>query len=200
MGGMRSFDAQRVGELECDAWVTYYRHEWSRFLRAAFALTRESFGLSWPNSLRGGWWILRANQLWAPVPDNDLDGARRNMERFYRMVAAAEGEDFDPAEAARREVEWWRAHRELQYAHGGADESPLVDALAGLYSYVYSVPEESVALAAHERARAMVHSDHWVDEGCDRESPLIAEEREALVRSYESLLAAVRTDEAISRE
>jgi hypothetical protein len=167
MGGMRSFDAHRVGELECEAWVTYYRREWGRFLRAAFGLTRESFGLSWPDTLRGGWWVLRANQLWAPVPDNDPDGARRYMERFYRLVAAAEGEDFDPAEAARREVEWWRAHRELQYVQG---------------------------------PRAMVHSDRWVEEGCDPESPLIGEERAALVRSYESLLAAVRTDDTISRE
>ena len=198
--GMRSFDARRVGELECDAWVTYYRRQWVRFLRAAFGLTRESFGLSWPNTLRGGWWVLRANQLWAPVPDNDPDGARRYMERFYRLVIASEGEDFDPAEAARREVEWWRAHRELQYDDGEADEGPLVEALTDLYTYVYSVAPDSVETAARERARAMVHSDRWVADGCDPSSSLIGEERAALVRSYESLLAAVRTDEAISRE
>jgi hypothetical protein len=198
--GMRSFDARRVGELECDAWVTYYRRQWGQFLRAAFGLTRESFGLSWPNTVRGGWWVLRANQLWAPVPDNDPDGARRYMERFYRLVVASEGEDFDPVEAARREVEWWRAHRELQYDDGEVDERPLVDALIQLYTYVYSVPEESVETAARERARAMVYSDRWVEEGRDLESSLIGEERLALVRSYESLLAAVRTDDATSRE
>jgi hypothetical protein len=198
--GMRSFDARRVGELECDAWVTYYRRQWGRFLRAAFGLTRESFGLSWPKTLRGGWWVLRANQLWAPVPDNDPDGARRYMERFYRLVIASEGEDFDPVEAARREVEWWRAHRELQYDDGEPHEGPLIDALTDLYTYVYSVPVESVETAARERARAMVYSDRWVAEGCDPESELIGDERLALVRSYESLLAAVRTDEAISRE
>ena len=95
--GMRSFDPVRVGELECEAWVTYYRRKWVRVLRAAFALTRESFGLSWPETLRGGWWVLRANQLWAPYPDNDPDGARRYMERFYRMIAAREGASFEPA-------------------------------------------------------------------------------------------------------
>ncbi len=200
MRGMRSFDARRVGELECDAWVTYYRRQWGRFLRAAFGLTRESFGLSWPDTLRGGWWVLRANQLWAPVPDNDPDGARRYMERFYRLVVASDGNDFDPAEAARREVEWWRAHRELQYDHGEADARPLIAALSRLCTYVYSVPEASVQTAARERARAMVHSDRWVADGCDPDSPLIGDERLALVRSYESLLAAVRTEDAISRE
>jgi hypothetical protein len=196
---MRSFDPRRVGELECDAWVTYYERRWIPFLRAAFGLTRESFGLSWPATLRGGWWVLRANQVWAPVPDNDPDRARRYMERFYRLVSSSEREDFEPAEAARREVEWWRAHRKLQYDDGQSNERPLVDALVQLYTYVYSVPPESLEAAARERARAMVHSDRWVAEGCDPASPLIAEERAALVRSYESLLAAVRTDDAINR-
>ncbi len=198
--GMRSFDPVRVGELECEAWVTYYRRKWVGVLRAAFSLTRESFGLSWPDTLRGGWWVLRANQLWAPYPDNDPDGARRYMERFYRMVAAREEAPFEPEEAARREIEWWRAHRELQHDRADGDDGELVDALVGLYAYVYSVPPESVRDAARERAVAMLHSDRWIDEGCDPSSPLIEEERAALVRSYRFLLAAVRTDEATSRE
>ena len=37
----------------------------------------------------------------------------------------------------------------------------------------------------------MRHSDRWVAEGCDLESALVREEREALVRSYAALLAAV---------
>jgi hypothetical protein len=37
----------------------------------------------------------------------------------------------------------------------------------------------------------MVHSDRWVAEGCDPQSPLITEERAALVRSYEALRGAV---------
>jgi hypothetical protein len=54
------------------------------------------------------------------------------------------------------------------------------------------VPIEAVRVAAEQRALAMLHSDRWVDEGCDPDSTLIAEERAALVRSYEELLAAVR--------
>jgi hypothetical protein len=119
---------------------------------------------------------------------------------FYRMVAARERASFEPAEAARREVEWWRAHRELQYDRDDGGDGELVEALVALNAYVYSVPPDSVRPAARERALAMLHSDRWIDEGCDPESPLIAEERAALVRSYRFLLAAVRTDEATSRE
>src|SRR3954454_20901689 len=114
MGDLRTFDPVRIGRLETVAWVTYYRREWVKFLRAAVGLTYEAFGLGWPATLYGAWLVLRANQLWAPVPDNDPAGARRCMERFYRLVARKHGERFDVHQAARLEVEWWRIHRELQ--------------------------------------------------------------------------------------
>jgi hypothetical protein len=45
--------------------------------------------------------------------------------------------------------------------------------------------------AAALRAAAMDVSDEWVAQGCDSVSPLVAEERALLVRSYASLLSAV---------
>jgi hypothetical protein len=179
-----------VGGLETAAWVTYYRREWIPFLRAAIALTRHTFGLPWPSTLYGAWLVLRANQLWAPFPDNDPGGARRAMARFYRLVAREYGESFDPQRAAALEVEWWRVHREHQRSDT-EDEETLIEALAALYSYVYGVTREAVLVAARERAVAMRHSDQWVAEGCDLESPLVEAERAALVRSYAGLLAGV---------
>jgi hypothetical protein len=190
----RSFDPRRVGNLECDAWVTYYRREWFRFLRSAVSLTRHTFGLPWPSTLHGAWLVLRANQLWAPFPDNDPDGARQAMRRFYTLVARRDGESFDPLQAATLEVEWWRVHREHQRGPSGDDEGPLIDALAALYGYVYGVRPADVRVAAEQRALAMRYSDQWVEEGCDKASPLIPQERAALVRSYAGLLAAVHRD------
>ncbi len=185
----RSFDPRRVGELECDAWVAYYRREWLRFLRSAISLTRHTFGLPWPSTLYGAWLVLRANQQWAPFPDNDPDGCRRTMERFYRLVARRHHETYDSVRAAELEVEWWRVHREHQRGDGA--EQPLIEALAALYAYVYGVPEADVRVAAEQRALAMRYSDEWVEQGCDLSSSLIAEERAALVRSYAGLLAGV---------
>jgi hypothetical protein len=187
----RSFDPRRVGDLECDAWVTYYRREWLRFLCSAISLTRHTFGLPWPATLQGAWLVLRANQLWAPFPDNDPDGARRAMRRFYTLVARRYGETIDPVRAAELEVEWWRVHREHQRGSGGEGEGPLIDALASLYGYVYGVDPEKVRVAAEQRALAMRYSDQWVEEGCDLSNPLVPQERAALVRSYAGLLAAV---------
>jgi hypothetical protein len=203
-----------VGTLETDAWVTYYRHEWLPFLRAAISLTRHTFGLPWPQTFYGAWLVLRANMRWAPVPDNDPDGARRTMERFYRLVSRRYNESFDPAHAAVLEVEWWRVHREHQRGPDatragtgpGSDgagrrpvetdaileeERPLVAALVALYAYTYGVDASAVRVAAEQRALAMRYSDRWVKDGCDLDSALIPEERAALVRSYAGLLAAV---------
>jgi hypothetical protein len=172
-------------------WVTYYRREWLRFLRAAVSVTRHAFGLSWPATLYASWLVLRANQLWAPPVDNDPDGARRAMQRFYSLVKGTHHETYDPTVAAALEVDWWRIHREHQRHGSELDEQSLIEALAALYSYVYGVPKDAVRLAAEQRALAMRLSDQWVSEGCEPASPLIAHERAALVRSYAALLAAV---------
>jgi hypothetical protein len=187
----RSFDPRKVGSLECHAWVAYYRREWLKFLRAAVLLTRHTFGLPWPETIRGAWLVLRANQLWAQFPGNDPAGARRAMERFYRLVAHRHSERFDPATAAELEVEWWRVHREHQHQGSPEDRDSLVAALATLYAYVYGAPEDDVRVAAEQRALAMDHSDRWVKEGCKLDSPLVGEERAALIRSYAGLLAGV---------
>jgi len=188
---MRSFDPRLVGERECAAWVAYYRRDWIGVARAAVGLTRHAFALSWPAALYGAWLVLRANQLWAPYPDNDPDGARRQMGRFYRLVADRHGERFDTVRAAELDVEWWRLHRAGQYGDAGADDTALVDALAALYAHVYGVGARDVEQAARQRALAMHLCDRWVREGCDPGSELVGAVRAALVRSYAALLAAV---------
>ena len=188
----RAFDPRLVGSLETRTWVTYYRREWVPFLTAAVRVTRHAFGLPWPQTLQGAWLVLRANQLWAPLPDNDPDGARRAMQRFYELLKHHHHESFDPVTASRLEVEWWRVHREHQYnGHGADDEGPLIDALAALYAYVFGVEETAVRHAGAQRAEAMRYSDRWVREGCSMASPLIEQERAALIRSHAALLAAV---------
>ena len=190
---MRSFDPRAVGTRECRAWETYYRREWRAFLVASVGMVRAGFGMSWWRTLLGAWLVLRANQLWAPYPDNDPDRCRALMRRFYQLVARSAREPFSPTRAAELEVEWWRAHREDQRGtHAGPETArALTDALRNLYSYVYGVPSADVALAAALRAEAMDVSDAWVDAGCDPADPRLAHERALLVRSYAALLAAV---------
>src|SRR5580700_6572859 len=160
---LRSFDPVRLADLEYRAWVGYYLRQWPRVLIASVGLVRAGFGMDWFRTLHGAWLVLRANQLWAPYPDNDPEGARRAMERFYRLVSERHGDAFDSRRAADLEVGWWRVHREHQHdGSGGTDEGPLIAALCALYAYVYGVPETEVAVAAEQRALAMRFSDQWV--------------------------------------
>ncbi|HZC72925.1 MAG TPA: hypothetical protein VE442_19670 [Jatrophihabitans sp.] len=189
--GARSFDPVALGNAECDGWAAYYRREWRPFLRAAVGMVRIGFGMSWPKSGYGAWLVLRANQLWAPYPDNDPPRARALMRRFYALVVRDGQLTVHPAEAAWREVEWWRVHR-MHQREAELSDDDLAAALVELYSYVYSVRPESVRTAAHHRVQAMRHSDDWVEAGCDLDDPLLAAERAELVASYTALLAAVR--------
>ena len=213
--GPRSFDPVVIGRLECDSWAAYYRHQWIRFLRAAVGLVRVGFGMSRGRTLLGAWHVLRANQVWAPVPDNDPDAAREHMRRFYALVAGSGWPDLDPVRAAALEVEWWRVHRMHQRrpaavtllpwgdsvgadsadgdAAGGstADEDQLVDALVALYAYTYALPAEAVREASRLRVAAMDASDAWVASGRDLDHPLLARERLLLVASYTALRDAI---------
>jgi hypothetical protein len=184
---MRGFDPRAVGRWECRAWETYYRRRWGAFLVASVALVRSAFEMNWRDTLRGAWLVLRANQKWAPFPNNDPDAARALMTRFYALLDA----DLDPRRAAELEVEWWRAHRDAQHPERGGSQQQLVEALADLYSYTYGQEKDEVRQAAQLRADAMEVSDRWVQAGANPDDPLLAEERALLVRSYAALLAAV---------
>lgn len=188
--GPRDFDPVVLGKTECDAWAAYYRHEWRRFLVSAVRMVRVGFGMSWPRTIRGAWYVLRANQVWAPYPDNDPEAARAFMRRFYALVAGDGQLRIEPAEAARREVGWWRVHR-MHQREDELCEDDLTEALIDLYSYVYGTGRDAVREAAHQRVVAMRHSDEWVDAGCTSGDPLLAAERAALIASYSALRGAV---------
>ena len=184
--GPRDFDPVALGNRECDAWVAYYRHEWATFLAAAVAMVRIGFGMSPLRTVRGAWYVLRANQVWAPYPDNDPEAARAYMRRFYCLVDRDGKLRLEAAEAARREVNWWRIHRAHQRERELSEED-LTAALVDLYSYVYGTDPEALRNAAHHRVVAMRMSDAWVAGGCEPDDPLVDAERAELVASYTSL-------------
>jgi hypothetical protein len=189
---LRSFDPVRIAGLEYYAWTGYYLRRWPQVLAASVGLVRLGFGMDLDRSVQGAWLVMRANQLWAPFPDNDPDGARSCMQQFYELVRLTYGEPADPAHAAALEVDWWRVHREVQRVPDATEPAEeLVASLTRLYSYLYAETQEAVRPAAVHRARAMDLSDQWVREGCQPVSPLLPQERASLVRAYAALLAAV---------
>jgi len=191
-GGLRSFDPFQMAELEYRMWVGYYLRRWTHVLAAAVRLFRLGFGRDLVLAMRGAWLMLRAIQLWAPIPDNDPDGARTCMRELYALVKLRFGEPADPARAAALEVDWWRAHRERQYSADPAEKGDeLLESVIRLYCYLFGETEAAIRPAAVHRVQAMDLSDQWVREGCRPDSRLLSAERAALVRAYAALLAAV---------
>ena len=188
--GPREFDPVALGHAECRAWVAYYRRDWRTVLVSAVRMVRIGFSMSWPRTVYGAWLVLRANQKWAPYPDNDPHAARLLMRRFYALVVRDGGLSIDPARAARLEVDWWRVHRAHQ-RDDALSEADLVASLSALYGYTYGVSPVDVQAAAEHRMLAMRYSDAWHRAGCDLADPLLDQERAELVAAYTALLTAV---------
>ena len=184
---MRTFDPRTVAHYEKEAWVAYYYRRWLRLMRMLIALVRATFGLSLWQALVVAIPLTRAQIKFAPK-DNDVPAAEADMRRFYEFVKKVHREDFDPAEAARLDVNWWVVHRRF---FGDSERQEVIDAVAKLYAATYRVPYESVRQAALHRARAMVHSDRWIVEGKSENSPLLAQGEEELIKSYTALRQAV---------
>ncbi len=191
MGVALRFDPVVVGRAECASWASYYRHEWFRFLAAALTMVHEGFQLGPLRTILAAWYVLRANQVWSPYPNNDPAAARRYMASFYRLVTRTGQQlPIDPNRAAELEVAWWAVHRELQH-DPTVNEAMLVEALIDLYAYVYRAESAAVRSAAEWRVEAMNYSDRWVSNGCSLSDPLLAAERRALVASYSALRDAL---------
>ena len=184
-----AFDPVAVGRSECDAWAAYYRHDWPRFLAGALGMVRHGFSLGAFGNLRAAWYVMRANQAWAPNPNNDPEAARLHMTRFYRMAGRAGRLSADPRVAAELEVAWWHAHRAHQHDSQVSDQD-IIAALVRLYCYVYKADPADVRRAAELRVQAMALSDAWVAGGCRLDDPTLARERLALVASFTALREA----------
>jgi hypothetical protein len=187
-GQRLAFDPVAVGRSECDAWAAYYRHDWPRFLAGALDMVRHGFSLGAFGNVKAAWHVMRANQVWAPYPDNDPEAARQHMTRFYRMADRAGRLSIDPRIAAQLEVAWWHTHR--AHSHAQATDEDLLAALVRLYCYVYQADPVDVRRAAEHRVRAMALSDAWVAAGCSLDDPTLGEERLALVASFTALREA----------
>jgi hypothetical protein len=185
---MRTFDPRQVAWYEKESWAAYYQRRWLRLLRLLIGWVRSAFGLSWWQAIHVGYLLTRAQMAFAPQ-DNDVPLAVEYMRRAFAYLKNLYQESFDPAEAARQEVNWWVVHRRL---FANPENEALIQALQNAYAAEYSVPPERVRTAAVHRAQAALYSDQWVREGrLNSDSPLLAQDEEELIKSYTALKEVV---------
>jgi hypothetical protein len=168
-------------------WAAYYLHEWPTLFDLMLRMTRGAFGLSLPQAVYASYLNTQAQIVWSK--QGAQDGlAEEYMRRFYAYVREPTGGKYDVDKAARLEVNWWAVHRNRNLY---SDHSALAQALADTYAEVYQMPAERLLPAGEARAAAMDLSDQWNREGKDRNSPLLGQIADLLVKSYTSLSAAV---------
>ena len=186
---IRNFDPHKIAHYEKENYIAYYQKDWLKLLRVSVGLVKESFGLSWPQAAYGATLVARAEIAFAPLPNNDILKAEAYMARFYQFIKNVHLEDFDVRRAAHLEVNWWSVHRKL---FGNAGNQELVEALTDLYAEAYGIEPAKVQVSARQRAQGMLYSDLWVNAGKPADSPLLAQEEDALLQSYTSLKEAIR--------
>ena len=185
---IRNFDPRKVAHYEKENYVAYYQKEWLKLFRVSVAMVREAFALSWLQAIYAAYLVARAEMAAAPFPNNDIPRAETYMRRFYQFIKNVHNEDFDPAQAAKLDVNWWVIHRRL---FGNAENQELVDAVACLYEHVYGGTSEKLKEAAYQRVMGMLYSDRWVNQGKPANSPLLIQEEQALYQGYKALKEAI---------
>jgi hypothetical protein len=181
---IRNLDPLKLAHYEKENYVAYYQKDWRKLLRVSVGMVKEAFGLSWLQAIHGAYLIARAEIAFAPFPDNDIPRTEAYVRRFYQFIKKVHKEDFDIERAVKLEVHWWGVHRRL---FGNAENQELVEALKCLYEEVYGAESEKFQEAAYHRARGMLYSDLWVNQGKPAGSPLLVQEEEALYQGYKAL-------------
>jgi hypothetical protein len=186
---LRKFDPRRLARYEKENYVAYYQKDWLKLLRVSVGLVKEGFRLTWSQAAYAAYLVARAEIAFAPFPNNDISKAEAYICRFYQFIKDTHHEDFDVIRASKLELNWWIAHRKL---FGNVQNDELVQALAELYAEAYGVDLVNVWSAAGLRAQGMLYSDLWVNAGKPADSPLLAQEEEALYKSYLALKEAIQ--------
>ena len=185
---LRNFDPVKLAHYEKENYVAYYQKDWLKLLRVSIGLVKEFFRLSLWQAMYAEYLVAHAEIAFAPFPDNDIPKAEAYMRRFYQFIKNIHREEFDVTRAAMLEVNWWSVHRKL---FGNAGNQELVETLKNLYAEAYDIEPAKVEEAASLRAKGMLYSDLWVNAGKPADSPLLAQEEEALCQSYVALKQAI---------
>lgn len=182
------FDPKKLAYYEKENYVAYYQKRWLRLLRVSVGMVKQAFNLNLFQAIYAAYLVARAEIAFAPFPDHDVPRAEAYMRRFYTYIKSIHHLDFDVERAAQLELKWWIAHRQL---FGNKENQVLVDALLDLYTFIYKIDRARVHESVTQRALGMLYSDLWVNGGRDPQSPLLAQEEEALYKSYKSLYDTV---------
>jgi hypothetical protein len=149
-----AFDPDRLAHLEVAGWRAYYDKAWLKMLRLLVQLTHEQFGLTWPRSIQGAYYVLRASVAWKPV-EHDLRIVRRHLRKFYTLAhRRGKSSDFDPKVVADKELRYWIVSRKYS-STPWRDDSPIIGTMSDLHAALFNITPDAARQSGWGRARSL---------------------------------------------
>ena len=182
---MRSFDPDRLADLEVGMWQAYYAKEHVRLFALLVTLLHEQYRYSWADAAREGFHLARAASRFGDLRGG-YDQVLPDLEAAYQRTRDWTGAHFDPRAVAQAELAWWVARR----TPGQNSPEQVGRLMADEYALLYETTPDRVARAALLRAEA----------GALRDSEAQAPDWDAIRRlldaSYRDLLASLTLENA----
>ena len=147
----RTFDGPALGRAESGLWRDYYDRHYAALAGGLVSSDRRAFGLNPWDSLNSGLSAASAARTFQNSHSRaEAQAALPALTQHFAILARANHSRFDPARAAKLELEWWQVRRET-------DTGPGAYALqiAAATAYIYSVDPARLATYARLRAEAM---------------------------------------------
>jgi hypothetical protein len=146
---MRSFDPDRLADLEVGMWQAYYAKERVRLFRLLVTMLHEQYRYSWATATEEAFHLARAAATFGDLRSG-YDQVLPDLETAYRVARDWVGAGYDPGAVARAELAWWVARR----IPGQNSPEQVGRLIADEYALLYETTPERVRRAAVLRAEA----------------------------------------------
>ena len=182
---MRSFDPDRLADLEVRMWQAYYAKERARLFGLPVTMLHEQRRYAWATAAREGFHLARAAATFGDLRGN-YDRVVPDLEAAYTIARDWTGSHYDPRAVARAELAWWVARR----VPGENSPEQVGRLMAEEYALLYETTPDRVARAALLRAEAGALRD------AEAREPDWETIRSLLKASYRDLLVSLSTENA----
>jgi len=146
-----AFEPREIGRLEAGLWRSYYEEDWVKLGWRIMRIACQQYRFSWWD---GGRLALHATQAAAWFRHHTDDPrCLLALEKYYWVVQGGAHVKLDVREAARLELEWWKARR------SNVPAEKYGQTIARLTGLLYGISEEKASLMSSKRAGAMAYRD-----------------------------------------
>ena len=151
---LTKFDPHAMARLETSMWRHYYEKRYLPLFADLYDVSRSEYGFSPLDSLQLAVAAANAAKSFQPSTSRtEAEAALPALVSYFRILAAAAPAPVEVEDAARTELAWWQARREV----ATPEQYGLI--IARVATLVYGVDGEDLRRSGVERAQAMAYRD-----------------------------------------